>query len=159
MMENMEKYPNKQSSCLSPIMVAVYIICPAFLMITTAMIVIYILPVFFGPAHSLYFSGVDTEIETLLSVAMVIFVSIKLRNQLLGCWFFAWWPVLAVLCIVAVYILCALIGLPIGREEKFPGVVVMLPTIGLLLFISFGAIIYYTWNWIWTKLRGDFTSR
>ncbi len=158
-MESMEKHSNKQSLRLSPVIVAVYIICPAFLMVTMAIIVIYILPVFFGSAHSLYFNGVDTDIERLLSVAMVVFVSIRLRNQLSGYWFFAWWPALAILCIVAVYFLCALIGLPIGREERFPGVVVMLPTIGLLLFISFGAIMYYTVNWIWTKLRGDFTSR
>ncbi len=128
-------------------------------MICMAVIAIYGFPIFFGPAHSLYFDGVDTDIETLISLAWVVCLSIRLRIQLSGYWFFAWWPLLAVLCIVALYVLSALMGLPIGREERFPGVVVMLPTIGLLLFLSFGSIIYYTVKGIWIKLRGNFTSR
>ena len=153
MKESIEKLLNKQSLSLSPVMIMIHIMSPAFLMICMALISIYCFPLFFGPAHSLYFDGTDTGTETLLSVVWIAFISIKLRNQLLRYWFFAWWPILAILCIVALYVLGALMGLPIGREERFPGVVVMLPTLGLLLFISFGAIIYYTVKGIWKKLR------
>jgi len=159
MKESIETLPDKQSLSLLPVMIMIYIMSPAVLMICMALISTYCFPLFFGPAHSLYFDGTDTKIESLLSVVWVAFISIRLRNQLSKYWFFAWWPILAVLCIVAFYVMGVLAGLPVGREERFPGIVVMLPTLALLVCISSGAIIYYTVTGIWIKLRNKLDLR
>ena len=119
-----------------------YIVSPSFLMISMALIATYGFPLFFGSSHALYFNQTDTMIESLISFAWVVFISFRLRNRPSRFLFFAWWPILAILCIVLLYVSGALMGLPIGREERFPAVVVMLPTIGLLLFISFLSLVF-----------------
>jgi len=149
MMKNIEKQTYGQSLFLSPILISFYISSPAFLMIVMVLIETYAFPLLFGRTHTLVFNELDTKIESLISVAWLGFISFKLRNQISRSWFFTWWPILAILCIIVVYLLGAFIGLPIGREERFPGVVVMLPTIGFLLFLSLISLIYHAIKSLW----------
>ncbi|MEW5725931.1 MAG: hypothetical protein AB1896_22675, partial [Thermodesulfobacteriota bacterium] len=121
-------------------MIVFYIISPAFLMIGLAIIETYLFPLFLEQPQNFIN---ETKIDVLISLLWVVLVSFKLRNRIPRYWFYSWWPILSILVIVAIYLLGAFAGLPLGREENFSGVVVMLPTIGFLLLLSLGSVIYY----------------
>ncbi len=127
------------SSKCSRSAIILFVISPAILMVCMAVIETYALPLISGRAHMFVN---DTKLDMLFFILWVVFISLRLRNQLPGYWFFSWWPILAILCVVAVYGFSAFLGLPIGREERFPAIVVMLPASGILLILSLGSTIY-----------------
>ena len=130
---------SNDSSRYSRSAIILFVVSPSILMICMAVIETYALPLISDRAHMLVN---DTKLDMLLSALWVVFISFRLRKQLPGYWFFSWWPILAILCVVAVYGFSAFLGLPIGREERFPAIVVMLPASGILLILSLGSTIY-----------------
>ncbi len=149
------EYPSTNSSddssLHSKLMIGLFISSPSIVMICMAVLESYFFPLIVEQSH-LFFN--DTKSDMIFSILWTVFISLKLRSLFSKYWFFSWWPILAVFFIVAVYLSGAFMGLPIGREEMFPAVVVMLPTIGFLLIISGGSLLYYAIKWLTTTLRG-----
>jgi hypothetical protein len=149
------EYPGTNSSDdslrHSKLMISLLISSPSFVMLCMAVLESYFFPLIFEQSH-LFFN--DTKSDMIFSLSWTVFIALKLRTLFSRYCFFLWWPILAVFFIVAGYLSAAFIGLPIGREEIFPAIVVMLPTIGFLLILSGGSLLYYALKWLTTTLRG-----
>ncbi|MEW6262918.1 MAG: hypothetical protein AB1641_07550 [Thermodesulfobacteriota bacterium] len=135
-----ERNRDEESTPHSPRLIFFYIISPALIMMCIFVIETYILPLILFHPH-IFLN--KTKLDILVGVFWIAFVAYKLRRQLSKYWFFSWWPVLTVMCLLLVYAAGAWLGLPVGREEAFPGVVVMLSAIASLLFISLVSLTYY----------------
>ena len=150
-MEHARTDSSGDSPRYSKLKIALFIISPALLMICMAVLEAYVLPLIYE--QSFIFMN-DTKLDMFFSVSWAVFISFKLRHKAIGNWFFSWWPVLAVLSIVAAYALSALAGLPVTREEIFPAILVMFPTMGFLFLLSIGSTIYKSIKWLVARLRG-----
>jgi len=141
MTKNDENYGVRETPPFSLPRAGLYIVSPALLMPCLILLETCFIPAIAQPSSRLLDGPFASD---LISTACVLFVSFKPRRRFYWRWFYVWWPILSTLGLLTILILAALAGLPIGREERFPAVLVMLPTIGLLMLISLGSLIFHT---------------
>lgn len=112
-----------------------FIFGPGLLMVGMGMTQVYILPFVVQRPWSLQ------PVWMILSVLCVGAYSLLWRRALSGNWFFFWGSLLAILAVLVTYLGVSLSGLIfMGGHDEFPGAIIMLPTIALLLCICFIAL-------------------
>ena|SRR3989304_7389425 len=114
----------------------IYIFGPALVMIVMALIQLYILPL-------VVLKPWDYQLVwMLLGLILVAFITLRWYKTLNKNLFFLWGSLLAVAAIVFGYLGANLSGLiAMGSHDEFPGIIIILPTIGLLLLISLSNLI------------------
>jgi len=119
-----------------------YILGLAILMVSMALIQEFMLPLVSQRPWTFHRAWV------ILGLLWIVFLSLLLRRLFSGNWFFFWGPLGAVVCIIVVYLGANLTRcIYMGSHDKFPGMIIMLPTIGMLLCISFVALVVRTLAW------------
>ncbi len=134
----------------SALSLGLHIASPALLMLCLSMLETYVFPVL---PWGLSRSGNGSLASVLIALGWVIFLPIRLRRCFAWRWFFAWWPLLSVLGLFLFLVLAALAGMPIGREERFPAVLAVLPVAGLLLLTALGSFLFYVVKHLWGRRR------
>jgi hypothetical protein len=113
-----------------------YIFGPSLLMIIMALLHLYILPFMVKKPWDFHI------VWMLVGLLFTGFISFHWRKVLVKNWFFLWGSVLAVAVTLFTYLGINIYGIiEMGGHSEFPGIIIMLPTIGLLLIISVISVI------------------